>query len=514
MAWLVLAASFLLARVLLLPLIPAPEPKIHDEFGYLLEAETFAHGHVAAPSPAHPQAFQSPHMLLTPVYASKYPPGQGLVLAAGQLLFHHPYAGVLLSTALFIFLICWAAAPWLPSHWTLAAGLVAWCFFFLRHYWAESYWGGSVAACGGALMFGVLGRVLRGWRFPWFAMGLGAVVLLITRPYEGGAFGAAVAVILLWRARDKVRLLKGVALPGVLILAAAIAVLGYYNAQITGNPLELPYATYTKQYSMTPPLWLMSGYGEKQYIDEQQAAVHRRELKDYQMIVGMSLPRRIVFQTTKFLIMNLWEQFLTLGLLLFALPFVRLHPRLGPVKLLVAAGFATLFLEVWMYPHYGAPFTAVQFVAIVAVARVLWYRLASAKPKYIGLVAIPAMTFVLLPFGVSWASSLVRKPDARAEFIHQLEQKGGRHLVFAEYLPGWSADDEWVYNGFDLNGRQVLLAHWHGEGEMRAVAQDYPGRNLWHLYLGPKQTDVRLEPVTVSNSGVSPEQSNKIASKN
>jgi hypothetical protein len=180
----------------LLPFVPQPEPHFHDEFAYLLTADTFAHGHLAASALAPPAAFESPQILVNPVYASKYPPGQGLALAIGEVVFGKPYAGVLLSTAAFIFLLCWAARAWLPPQWALIAGIIAWVLLFLGNYWSESYWGGSVAACGGALVFGSLGYTLRErWRWTGVAFGAGAIILYATRPLEGGILCASVAAI-------------------------------------------------------------------------------------------------------------------------------------------------------------------------------------------------------------------------------------------------------------------------------------------------------------------------------
>src|SRR5579863_652116 len=90
----------LAGRALLLPWIGVPYPRIDDEYSYLLMGDTFAHGRLANPTPPSWQHFETFHVNLTPTYHSKYPVSQGLVLAAGEVMFHQPWIGIYLSTAI------------------------------------------------------------------------------------------------------------------------------------------------------------------------------------------------------------------------------------------------------------------------------------------------------------------------------------------------------------------------------------------------------------------------------
>src|SRR5205814_4674196 len=104
--------------------------------------------------------FEAMHQLQVPRRASKYPPGQLLVLGAGIRFAGQAIAGEWLITALAAAAICWAALAWAGTGVALLAGLVAAIHPALLD-WGEAYRGGGLAAFAGALVVGATGRLMR-----------------------------------------------------------------------------------------------------------------------------------------------------------------------------------------------------------------------------------------------------------------------------------------------------------------------------------------------------------------
>src|SRR5438477_10541756 len=144
--WLAVLAVGLLGlgiRLALLPILPIPQPKVQDEFSYLLLSDTLAHRRLA--NPTHPMwvHFETFHVNWHPTYASMYYPGYGVFLAVGQLVLGHPFWGVWLSGGLMCAALCWCLQAWLPPGWALIGAVIAVIRLATFSYWVDSYWGGT-----------------------------------------------------------------------------------------------------------------------------------------------------------------------------------------------------------------------------------------------------------------------------------------------------------------------------------------------------------------------------------
>src|SRR5229473_3788875 len=233
LAIIVLFFSVIVLRLAALPLLPVPVPGIHDEFSYLLMADTFAHGRLA--NPPHPMwvSFETFHVNWFPTYSSMYPPAQGLVLALGQIL-GHPWIGVLLSDSAMCAAILWMLQAWMPARWALLGGALVAMKLGIASYWMNSYWGGAVAATGGALVLGSLARVTRRAKTRHaFLLGLGIAILATSRPYEGLLLCIPAAGLFLWwlagKTKPHVNLhqrIRGALLPLAAVLTLLAAFLG------------------------------------------------------------------------------------------------------------------------------------------------------------------------------------------------------------------------------------------------------------------------------------------------
>jgi hypothetical protein len=503
----------LLANAGLSLLAGVPKPHVHDEFSYLLAADTFAHGRLS--NPTHPLwvHFESMHVLQEPTYASKYPPGQGLMLAAGKWVGGHFIVGSWLAAALASAATCWMLQGWVRPRWALVGGyLIALHPTVLA--WGQSYWGGSLALLGGSLVLGGVARAAAcaRWR-TGAAIGVGMSILAITRPYEGMAISAlSMVALFLWLVRrggpaTLLAAASAIAPPIAVTLAITAAGLAFYNTRVTGSPVRLPYTVYERQYSDVP-LFLIQRMTDHdlRFNNPEMRRFNEKYRSDYIQKKSMGTPKMLVWSGRQ--VVEIYfplvdaliservggaTQAQAQALLLYYLPLILiqlpllvvpgvLFGRTARPALLLLGGFTVaLLLTTWIQPHYAAP--AFGLVLVLTLRSLRWLLGWRPIGRGVGLVALvlygvwPLLVFVVGPLSQGEPGF----GERRERIASQLRDDGAWHLIVVRYGPDHNVLNEWVYNEADIDGANVVWARELGPDRNRMLLEYFRGRRIWLL---------------------------------
>ena len=484
---LAVAVLVLAGRAALLLVWDLPKAVVTDEFGYLLQADTFASGRLTNAVHPHAEFFEAPFILQKPTYSSKFPPGQGLVLAFGTAVFGHPWFGVWLSCGLLGAALCWALQGWVPPAWALLGAVIAMPFYTLT-YCMNSYWGGALAGIGGALVYGAAGRMGRErWMGAVFA--LGAVVLALTRPFEG------LLVLLpmtpfLWRLRGREWV------PLLLVAAGGVGFLCTYNARVTGDPFRLPYLEYEAQNPMTshfsflplPPqrfyeragMTVMDHWEREAWAHTKKPGFVWRRMGEMRDRVASYFGTAVVF----------------LPLIAFAGVWVRrreLWPVVCALGLLVAAGL----VETVFFGHYATPLLAGLALLVVEGMRQLRGWRGTTGVWMARLLPVAALLIALMEPGAKLlkGESLDQAGAGGREVVEELlAPYPGDHVVLVRHTSPSAFEPKWekyatiettpmyvefVYNGANIDSQRVVWAHDLGEAANERLRAYYRGRKFW-----------------------------------
>jgi len=434
-------------------------------------------------------SFETMHVNWIPTYSSMYPPAQGLVLAIGELL-GNPWIGVLLSSAVMCALMVWMLQAWIPPRWAFLGGVITALQLGLASYWMNSYWGGSVAAAGGAIVLGSLGRFRRTARTrDALLLGLGIAILANSRPYEGLVFCIPIAVYFARWMAGKIRTriefqarVRRVFLP----LLASMLLLGlfmaYYNWRQTGNPLLLPHVLNTDTYVTAPMFLWQHAKLPLHYRNAQFENFYNVWERAYYQITWKDA-RRV--SETK--VASMGAFFFWRGELLL-LPFVPFLLRDRKVRLLVAIlllGAFGIFAVVWDEPHYAAPMACVLFALVVQTMRHV--NTLKVGRRRLGAMMVRVAVVVLLVQTVGRALEHQCDPSQdkcgglmeRAAIIDKLTSTPGRHLVLVQYSKLHDPHFEWVYNGAEIDTARILWAREMDRTQNEKLFAYFKDRQVW-----------------------------------
>jgi hypothetical protein len=481
-----------------------PVPEVHDEFSYLLAGDTFAHGRMT--NPPHPlwRSLEALHVIQQPTYQSKYPPAQGVFLALGEVVSGLPIVGVWFSAALMCAALCWMLQAWVPARWALLGSLLVGVPIVLGGrpypggqlgYWSQSYWGGAVAAIGGALLYGGIRRVIRRPQIlPALACGGGVVVLAASRPYEGLVLSLPAAALLLgWLAsrprEERMATGKRVLLPVACTLLLGGALMAWHNGRVTGRWTQLPFAEYSSQYSVAPIFAWQRPSPEPQYRSTYMEAYHEWELAGSSHFTrGMA----------EFCIDSFWR----------SVRAIRFH--LGPaIAVATALMLPWIVREPWglfavavcltelvgssmtafYHEHYVAPMAAM--LALVGVQGLRRWAALTIRRWPTGHALVLLLLFATFAFlARQWMKELREDSRSgyawaleRANLVKKLTSDGGKHLIVVRYGPHHNVHADRIANAADIDASPVVWAREMNPEQNAKLLEYFRDRHIWLLYV-------------------------------
>ena len=492
-------------RAIMLAWLGVPEPAVFDETSIVLQAQTLALGRLANPPHLFWEHFETFYVNQLPAYASMYFPGRGAPLAAGLLIANNAWIGVWFSVVLMCMAATWMLQGWVSLPMALLGGVLVTVRLAVFSGWINTYYGGAFSALGAMLVVGALPRILREprWRHG-VLMGLGAFILMITRPYEGMLLCIPVAVAVIARvvqsrwtlARPT---LAKVLLPVVLMVGAGGGILLQYNQATTGDRFKAAYELNRETYAsvpaflISPPLKSLNqgpSYFRNYFVAE--GANYRFRASP---VLWMRSGLAKVFHTWNFYIGPILSIAFLAGVW-----SARREYFLWGASVFFFAGY---FLETWNFPQYTAPLYPL--LLILTMRGFEWLRSRDPVKNPAGLFlarAMPAATVAMLalPVGslVSGWHFLPANPvqttcctleidQLRPRLRQQLLQTPGRDLVLVKDGPYNPTGYEMVHNEPDIDKAEIVWAHRLDAARDARLQAHFAGRRVWEFeWLAPQ----------------------------
>jgi len=483
----------LLLAILATALDGWPAPRVFDEFAQILAGDTFARGRLSNPAHPMPEFFETFHVLQLPTYSSKYFPGHGLFLALGIVLGGGARLGQWMAFATMAPALYWMLAGWITRRGALAATAV-FILYVADTSWASGYWGAAPAVTGSALLFGALPRITSGHRpRPRDAalMGLGIVMMALTRPFEGLALCLPLALFYaawtLFPSRSRPVRLRRVALPTVLVVAAGGVLLGLHNHAVTGDPARSGYAAYEAESPGAPPFaWQepVPAMTELRANERARLGIDMAAFMALREWWAGEMRQRLLVQTIPVYLPHV----AFLGLLLLA-PFGMRSGRTWLAAAAIATVAIATGLSSFYLPHYIGPALPPLLLLFAIGAGVLHRRSVGRWPAGRYATGILLATLVVLGARRLVAHNMDEREldndrhwSRRHEALERhLRTLPGSHLVFVHYGASYQSQDEWVQNAADRTSTRVLWAHDLGDSANARLRELEPGRTAWRL---------------------------------
>jgi hypothetical protein len=469
---------------------------MHDETAYLLQAQLFSRLRWTGVAPPIPEFFEQLYVLVDGVLASKYPPGNSLVLALGALVGLPALPVVVMSAGasalLFVLVRRVAGAAVALLTW------VVWESSFPMLYYHVNYMSEGVSSFTWLLAWWGLARWHAGDGRRWLAVAAGGVAwCMITRPVTGLALGIVAGAVVLWHCRTTHAWRDLV--PACALALSILAIVPIWSWRTTGDFRVMPLTRYSETYAP------FDKPGFDALADERPSARLPSDLRQNQEAFYQEHARHtvtalpeIAWKRVAMLDRDMWYEwrgglrvFALIGLFLlsvegwvvlgaFALHFAGYlayaHPPFWTIYYVEAMpilAFLTALGIVSVVELLSAPERRISHLTSLARMRQALVSRAAASDRALTAVALLVTCGLLATFAVARQVEFTVRSDRRyfdafAQVTRQIPEE--RAIVFVRYgakhLDGLSL----VRNVPDLDSARVWTVYDRGADDARLMA--------------------------------------------
>jgi len=468
-------------------------PAYHDEYAYVLQAETLLGGRLAEPATSDLAPYKQMHVLTYPAFASRYFPGTAILLA--------PFVA--------------GGVPW-AFGWTVAGLTCGFLYLAGReHSPAAGCWTGLLAAT--APMSATFANVILSsgptilafavflWaagpslskRNPWRPLlaGLAMAFAFLCRPVTAAALGLPYALYFGWRAfhRTPADFRRRFVIMTYAFFCVAAALLPF-NFASTGDPLETAYSRYIRVFTPSH----VYGFYNVERGKAARGAYVETAYDDWALksdeCTPTTAPRIGADRAVRFLAggMGGLATFGALAVLaFFALAAGDDRELLAALSIL---GLWLAYLPYWFEGLFGFSYFAEAFAPFcllvgVALAKLIAALRAAGFPVTglaLGLLPVVRSLFTLvvtLPLQFAPGSELIHPRNVQQQIVDTeaglLKSAKAPILLLFDADPRVAVHSTLVHNSPRRDGPVVRA--WYRDVDVAAVMAEYPERNVYKL---------------------------------
>jgi hypothetical protein len=479
-------------------------PAITDEASYLLQARLFAHLRWTAPAAPLREFFEQAHVIITPVTASKYPPGHALLLAIGAALGKPGLVPILLSaiTAAFVFVV---ARRLKGTHVAVLAWFL-WTFAPIPAGFRPSYFSQATTAATWMLGWWALLHWREDRRTRWLVLvSIATAWCAITRPITAVAYALPLGVVVLtdvWQRKDWRSF--GIAVAGGM---AVIAIMPLWSRATLGSISPTPYSAYNAAYIPFEHL----GFGSNgrhtptdlpRDLYDSFAAFDAVHAAYTPALLGSTIAERAQQIWSHFFGRTTWSAllgvFIPIGIV-----------ALGGAGWFAGSSVIALFAAYLLYAHPAVwtlyYYEALAPLSILAAAGVVWaiaFVYSRVRKSHFDLNlpiirrAVWIVVVLCLPFALAGVGATrvakMRMTGSQTAFARALAEMPKPAIVFIRYAPNHLAQASLMDNDADFEHSPVWRAYDRGPEENARLRALAPNR---HAFLFDQQSQwfVKIE---------------------